>query len=88
MDTRQLCHTVGVFLGADLYFFFGLSPLLAHTVLVMLMNLQISLMVVGLKRFAQLFFLKCLVKHIHTGESKKMHVGCNPHTLYSVQLLL
>lgn len=42
-------------------FFFGLSPLLAHTVLVMLMNLQISLMVVGLKRFAQLFFLKCLV---------------------------
>lgn len=50
----------GSIFGCRFLFFFGLSPLLAHTVLVMLMNLQISLMVVGLKRLAQLFFLKVL----------------------------
>lgn len=53
-------HCGSIFGCIFFFFFFGLSPLLAHTVLVMLMNLQISLMVVGLKRLAQLFFLKVL----------------------------
>lgn len=50
-------------------FFKGSSPHFIHTVLVMLMNLQISWTAVDLRTLARLYFFnQSLVKHIHTGE--------------------